>query len=150
MKVIAFKPRPCQQDGSWRTCELNQLAGSFAASVARGEASGWETGTTEIGDPQFYLLGASPDDECILCVSRLGRIYVLEDGGGRVLLEGASLEWLAAEAIAFLKKKRTRMMARALPLWLALRHAFEEKIEPMLVEGEELLTHFAPQFAAIA
>ena len=52
-------------------------------------------GMTEVGDPQFYLLGRPPHDECILCISRLGRLYVLEDGHGQVLFEHNSLLVLA-------------------------------------------------------
>jgi hypothetical protein len=34
--------------------------------------------------------------------------------------------------------------------WAAMRELFEEKLEPMAVEGEELLTHLVPQLAALA
>jgi hypothetical protein len=150
MTVIAFEANFPRRDGFWRTRELNQLAGRFAATVAGGEAGGWEVAATEIGDPQFYLLGPPPDEDCMLCISRLGRVYLLEDGSGRFLSQRASLERLFVDAIAFLKDKRTRLVARAMLLWCALRHAFEERVEPLLIEGEEMLTHFAPQFGALA
>ena len=54
-------------------------------------------GVTEIGDPQFYLLGP-PHDECILCISRSAAVYVLEDGAGQVLFEHNSLSLLAEQA----------------------------------------------------
>jgi hypothetical protein len=84
MTVIVFEPRLPQRDGSWRACELNQIVESLAPQLTGGETGGWDVGETEIGDPQFYLLGPSPHDECILCISRLGRVYVLEDGSGQV------------------------------------------------------------------
>jgi hypothetical protein len=41
-------------------------------------------------------------------------------------------------------------VARVAVAWYAVREAFEEKIEPMLAEPVELLTHVAPQLAAFA
>ena len=57
MTVIAFKPRLPQHDGPWRAGELKQIVDSLAAPLSRGEAGGWDVGVTEVGDPQFYLLG---------------------------------------------------------------------------------------------
>lgn len=149
MTVIAFDSR-LRPPGRWQTCELDQLAGTFAGMVADGQAGGWEIAVTETGDPQFYLLGPAPGEECILCISRLGRTYLLEDGGGRFVFKHVRLERIATEAVGFLRKQRTRLVARILLLWCALRHALEEKVEPLLVEGEDLLTHFAPQLVALA
>src|SRR5262245_57206662 len=101
MKVIAFAPKPLQQDGAWQLSELKAMQGAFAAEVASGDASEWHTAATEAGDPQFYLLGPSPDEDCILAVSRLGRLYVLEDGAGHVVYESVSLDRLIACAKAF-------------------------------------------------
>ena len=42
-----------------------------ADAIAAGEASGWEVGVTENGDPQVYLIGPPPDHDCILCISRV-------------------------------------------------------------------------------
>jgi hypothetical protein len=149
MTVIAFESRP-QRDGNWRACELDLLMRSFAGAVARGQAGGWDIGSTEIGDPQFYLLGPAPDEECILCISRVGRAYLLQDGEGRVLSEHAHVSRVVDAATALLRKGRPSLVARTLLLGCSLRHAFEERVEPMLVEGEELLTHFAPQLVALA
>ncbi len=60
MNVIRLASRQLQQDGTWRSCELEKMRAAFAAELNSGEASGWEVGSTEVGDPQFYLLGA-PD-----------------------------------------------------------------------------------------
>lgn len=150
MTVIAFAPRDDHAAAGWRTCELDRFVETFAGELDRGGASGWDTGTTEIGDPQFYLLGPPPEHDCILCVSRLGKLYVLEDGAGHLVFENADFELIARQAKALLKAGKARLLAQVLLAWGALRHAFEEKVEPLLVEGEEMLTHVAPQLAAMA
>ena len=43
-----------------------------------------------------------------------------------------------------------RLMARAIVVWCAVRNTIQEKFEPLLVEGEELLVQVAPQLAAFA
>jgi hypothetical protein len=149
MTVIAFQPKALQPDGPWRTGELTAMVESLASESSRGGARGWDVGITEIGDPQFYLLGPSNDD-CILCISRLGRLYVLEDGAGQVLFEHNSLLVLAEQARVALQKKRAQIVARAALVWCAVRETIEEKFDAMVVEGEELLVHCAPQLAALA
>jgi len=150
MTVIAFPSKLQREDGSWAAAELNEIVETFAPQLSNGEAGGWNVGVTEIGEPQFYLLGPPPDDECILCISRLGRVYVLEDGAGQVLFEHNSLFVLAEQARNALRKKRARIVARVTLIWCAVRELFEEKIEPIVGESEELLTHFVPQLAAFA
>jgi hypothetical protein len=86
MTVIAFQSKVLQSDGPWRPAELKALVESLAPDSPHAGARHWDVGITEIGDPQFYLLGA-PDDECILCISRLDRVYVLEDAAGTLLFE---------------------------------------------------------------
>jgi hypothetical protein len=102
-----------------------------------------------MGDPQFYLLGP-PHDECILCISRLGRLYVLEDGHGQLLFEHNSLLALAEQARVVLQKKKTQIVARVALVWCAVRETIEEKLDAVVVEGEELLAHCVPQLAALA
>jgi hypothetical protein len=150
MTVIAFDSNLPPRDGSWRAGELKAIMESFAAQLSTGEAGGWDVGATEIGDPQFYLLGLPPHEECILCISRLDRIYVLEDGAGRVLFEHNSIVTLAEQARSILQKKKAQIVARAALLWSAAREMFEEKFDAMAGEGEELLVHFVPQLAAFA
>jgi len=150
MTVIAFAPKPSQQDGVWQAREMNTMQRTFADKVGNGEASGWATGSTEAGDPQFYLLGVPPEQDCILSISRIGRLYILEDGAGRVLHEDANVADICKKAKAFLCETKASIIARVVLLWGALRHTFEEKIEPVLSEGEELLMHVAPQLAAVA
>jgi hypothetical protein len=150
MTVIAFAPKEEHAGGGWRACELDRFVETFGGEFHRGAASGWETGTTELGDPQFYLLGPSPDHDCILCVSRLGRLYVLEDGAGHLMFENADFELLIRQAKSLCKAGKARLLAQIVLAWSALRAAFEEKVEPLLVEGEEMLTLVAPQLTAIA
>jgi hypothetical protein len=150
MTVIAFVPRPLPQCGAWQPSELNEMQRTFAAKVDSGEASGWAIGATEVGDPQFYLLGTPPDEECILAISRVGRVYILEDGAGHVVYEDVNFAALCKQAEAFLSEAKASIIARVTVLWGALRHSFEEKIEPILAEGEELLMHVAPQLVAVA
>ena len=79
--------------------ELKTIVESLTPqALGSGQPGGWDVGVTEIGDPQFYLLGPPPHDECILCISRLGRVYVLEDGAGTLLFEHNSLVVLAEQA----------------------------------------------------
>jgi hypothetical protein len=149
MTVIAFQPKVLQLDGPWRTGELNTIVERLAPESSRGGARRWDVGITDIGDPQFYLLGP-PYDECILCISRLGRLYVLEDGHGQLLFEHNSLLALAEQARVVLQKKKTQIVARVALVWCAVRETIEEKLDAMVVEGEELLAHCVPQLAALA
>ena len=149
MTVIAFQPKVLQLDGPWRTGELNTIVERLAPELSRGGARRWDVGITDIGDPQFYLLGP-PHDECILCISRLGRLYVLEDGHGQLLFEHNSLLALAEQARVVLQKKKTQIVARVALVWCAVRETIEEKLDAVVVEGEELLAHCVPQLAALA
>jgi hypothetical protein len=143
MTVIAFPPRRA----GWRPAELERLT---TLAPRRAGAGGWEVGATDLGDPQFYLLGPPPEAECLVCISRLGRLYVLEDGSGRVLSEHDSLMLLAEQARVLLKRKKAQLLARIAVLWCALRELVEEKLEPIVGESEELLVHVVPPLAALA
>ncbi len=147
MSVVAFKRTP--EAGVWSEKELNAIVAALQAALAPSTGRGWETGTTESGDAQFYLLGPLPDQTCELCVSRVGARYILEDGSGRLLFEHRNLDVVALHARAALRST-PRLMVRAIALWCAIRNAVHEKLEPMIAESEELLVQFAPQFAAFA
>jgi hypothetical protein len=125
MTVIAFQSKVPQSDGPWRAAELKALVESLAPESSRAGARRWDVGITEIGDPQFYLLGA-PDEECILCISRLGRVYVLEDGAGKLLFEHNSLLALAEQARGVLQKKKAQIVARAALVWCAVRETLKK------------------------
>ena len=147
MSVVAFERK--QDNGEWSEKELSTLAAAFGAATARGTGREWETGMTEHGDAQFYLLGPLPEQACELCVSRIAGRYILEDGCGRLLFEHRNLELVALHAKAAVPST-SWLMVRAITLWVAVRSAMHEKVEPFLVEGEELFVQFVPQLAALA
>ncbi len=123
---------------------------SRLARRAAGRSAPWEVGATEHGDPQVFLIGPPPDYECILSISRLGRRYVIEDGYGRLLYEHDNPMLLAEQATAALRRRKNAIVARVAIAWFALREAIEEKTEAMMAEPIEILTHIAPQLAALA
>jgi hypothetical protein len=140
MNVIALR-KP--QLGAWSETELRTL-GETLNMGRRGQ--GWDTGLTETGDAQFYLLGQ--DNACTLCVSRIAGLYVLEDGRGTLLFEHRSLPLVAMHARSALRKTRWPLVARIVMVWCTIRHMINDRVEPLLLEGEELLVYVAPQLAA--
>ena len=148
MSVVAFERKPSA--GLWSETELNTLVAALNIAVAPDDGRGWETGVTEAGDAQFYLLGPLPDQACELCLSRIGRRYILEDGSGRLLFEHESLTLVALHAKTAIRATRWPLVARALLLWCTVRQIIHDKVEPLLAESEELLVELAPQLAAFA
>jgi hypothetical protein len=140
MSVIDF-PQRAPRSETWRPDELRRLAVLF-------ETNAWDTGATEQGDPQFYVLGSAPDHACVLCVSRLAHGYVLEDGTGRILCEAPALHLFAERAARAVAGAGRSFIARATLLICAVRLTIEEKLEPVFEETQELLARFAPQLAA--
>ena len=69
---------------------------------------------------------------------------------GRLLFEHQSLPLVALHAKAAVQSPAWSLVARVVLLWFTVRHAIHDKVEPLLVEGEELLVHVAPQLAAFA
>ena len=147
MSVVAFERR--QDAAAWTETELDTIVAALHAAIAPATGRTWETGATENGDVQFYLLGPRPEEACQLCVSRIGGQYVLEDGSGRLLFEHRNLGLVALHAKAAVASTPW-LMVRAVMLWFAMRNTIQEKFEPILVEGEELLVQVAPQLAAFA
>jgi hypothetical protein len=150
MTVVKFERRRAPVGKGWQTAELQQFIAVSANAIAVGEASSWEIGRTESGDPQVFLIGPPPDYDCILSISRLGETYVIEDGAGRILFEQHSPARLAEQAAAALRRRKTVLVSRVAVAWCALREAFEQKTEEMMAEPLEILTHIAPQLAALA
>lgn len=148
MTVVPFARRE-DALGGWQRYEVQRVADACAEPISRGEVSGWETGTTETGDPQLYLLGPAPEHECLVCLSRLGRLYVLEDGQGRILYEHDAIDVLAEQVRGTLRRKKASIVARVAVAWFAVREAFEEKVEPAMAEPMEMLSLMAPQLAAL-
>jgi hypothetical protein len=149
MNVVEFSRSPKLIAQGWRTDELQRVANACAGSVAKGEVSGWELGETEAGDPQVYVIGPPPNYECILCISRIGRHYIIEDGNGQVVFENGSFAVLAEQAVAALSRRKTAIVARIAIAWCAIREAIEEKTEALMAEPLEVLTHVAPQLASL-
>lgn len=148
MSVLAFERK--QVAGEWSEAELDTLVAALSAALASDNGRSWETGMTERGDAQFYLLGPLPDQACELCVSRFGGRYILEDGWGRLLFEHQSLALVALHAKAAVRSTRWSLVARAALLWCTVRQTMHDKVEPLLAESEELLVLLAPQLAAFA
>jgi hypothetical protein len=147
MSVVAFERK--QYDGEWSERELSTITAALNAALAPATGRAWETGMTEKGDAQFYLLGPLPDQACELCVSRIGGRYLLEDGLGRLLFEHRNLDLVVLHARAAIPST-SWLMVRVIILWCAIRSVLHERIEPMLAESEELLVQWAPQLAAFA
>ncbi len=143
MNVIAFARKPAS--GDWSEAELKTVAA--ALNLAGGD---WETGITERGDAQLYLLGPRPEQACELCLSRIGGRYILEDGAGRLLFDHDNLGLVAQQARGALRRTNWWLVARVVVLWCTIRHVIHDKIEPLLTESEELLVHLTPQLFALA
>ena len=148
MSVLSFERK--QGAEVWSEAELHTLLVALNAALASEDGRGWETGMTERGDAQFYLLGPLPDQACELCVSRICGRYILEDGSGRLLFEHQSLAVVALHAKVAVRSTRWSLVARAVLLWCTVRQTIHDKVEPLLIEGEEILVHLAPQLAAFA
>ena len=146
MSVVAFERK--QGVGVWSEVELHTIVAALNAALASDNGRGWETGMTEKGDAQFYLLGPLPDQACELCVSRFRGRYLLEDGSGRLLFEHQSLALVALHARAAVRSTWWSLVARTMLLWCTVRSMIHDKFEPLLVESEEMLVHVAPQLAA--
>ena len=86
----------------WTETELNTIVAALHYAIAPATGRTWETGVTENGDAQFYLLGPRPEQACELCVSRIGGRYILEDGSGRLLFEHRNLDLVVLHAKAAL------------------------------------------------
>lgn len=135
----------------WRQDELQQLVALHSACEERRRGASWSAGRTELGDPQFYLVGEAPELDCLMCVTRIGRLYVLEDGAGAVIAEDARLERIVQEASRMLSRRRRHLsfVARSLIGLCAFRAVFDQKVEFMLAESMEHLSRVAPQLAAL-
>ncbi len=142
-KVLKFPDRGRAEPYGWPANELQQIVAACSGSVATGEASGWEIGLTDFGDPQVYLIGPPPNYDCVLCISRIGRRFVIEDGQGRVLMEQDSPMMLAEQALSALRQRKTLLLAKVAVVWQAFRETVSEKAEA-LTEPMQALAHLAP------
>jgi len=134
----------------WRQDELQQLLSLHSAFQERNTGASWSVGRTELGDPQFYLIGNSPELDCVMSVTRIGRLYVLEDGEGAVVAEDTRFTQVTQVASKMLARKQRRLsfVARSLLGLCAFRAVLDQKAELMMAESMEHVTRFAPQLAA--
>jgi len=133
----------------WQAEEMSRLMSIYCAHKALGEASDWDIGETEYGDPQFYMLGLPPEQDCMVSITRIGRCYILEDGHGHVIAESVSLAAIAEGALAMNRGRKTPFLASLGLGWIAVREFFEEKVEPLMAEPLEVATHVFPQLAVL-
>jgi hypothetical protein len=148
MTVVRLTPRKEAAPGPWRGDELRELEGIFAAFVHQGDAADYAIGATERGDPQFYVIAPQPDADCVLCISRVGGSYLVEDGGGGLIAKVHDLKQLADQR-PLIVSRRHRVVAKTIAAWLAVRSSVEEKVEPIMGEPMDLLTHVTPQLVAL-
>lgn len=134
----------------WCQDELQEMVALYSAHASRSKLTSWDTGKTELGDPQFYIIGNTPELDCVLCLTRVGRLYVLEDGVGSVVTESVHLKDVTETASAMLApRKRPSLVVRSLLVLCAFRAVLDQKVELMLAESMEHVSRFAPQLAAL-
>ena len=138
-----------ERPACWRQDELQQLVALHSACEQKRSGCAWSVGQTELGDPQFYMTGEAPDLDCIMCVTRIGRLYVLEDGAGTVIAENVRLDQVAKAASKMLSRRRPlSFVARSLVGLCVFRAVLDQKAEFVLAESMEHIARFAPQLAA--
>ena len=103
MSVVAFERK--QNTGEWSEKELSTILAALSAATSPGTGREWETGVTEKGDVQFYLLSPLPDQACELCVSPRTTVSALSGFAFRESRLARSLEHLAQAAICESRKK---------------------------------------------
>ena len=101
-----------RSDG-WTVNEVADLTRLYRAKCELDGATDFAQGTTDCGDPQFYVLSDGSNGSCNLSISRLmsdGRPwYVIEDGKGHIEKEGYCLRTLVTKIT-----KRTLARGRTL------------------------------------
>lgn len=150
MTIVLFPRGLRGAPQGWREVELQSVSQACAEVFGGERAVSWDIGMTECGDPQLYVTSSVSDEDCILCISRVGHRYVLEDGRGHVLFENDDMTRLAAQTMTALRRQKAAIVARLTVCWCAVREFFEEKVEPAMAEPLEVVGHFAPQLAALA
>jgi hypothetical protein len=145
MSILHFS---APQAHGFSEAERAEFASVFARGAPQGLITGLEFGETDRGDPQVYFIGPAPERDCVLCISRIGRRYIVEDGAGLLIGEKSSLGAVKDAAARSLSARKAGLVARLAVAWYAARELFEEKIEPLTAEAAEIVNHVAPQLAA--
>ncbi len=151
MNVVPFPAPASRLQPGWHRIELQQLLTLYAAAHAHtAKVASWDVDTTETDDPQFYLLGPAPAQDCLACISRVDRLYVLEDGAGTVLGEDRNLAAVIDTAVQRLAPRRgAAFVTRMILLLCAVRVMIDEKLEPLIPDSTEMLVRAVPPLAAI-
>ena len=150
MNVVKF-PRVQPQAAAGLAERRDQQILAACAGSIRPASQGWEVGATEHGDPQLYLLGPPPE-------LRLHPVHLARSAGSMCSRTARPRAVRARQSDAAGRAgdcgaappQGEPSLARVAVAWARLREAFEEKVEPMLAEPMEVLTHVAPQLAALA
>lgn len=146
--VVAFHVP--ERPACWRQDELTQLVSLHSAHDARRGNISWNVGRTEAGDPQFYIVREIAGFDCVMCMTRIGRLYVLEDGAGSVVAEDTRFDRILEAAAKILaRRRRPSLVARSLVGLCAFRAVLDQKIDLMLAESMEHVSRIAPQLAAL-
>lgn len=135
--------------GKWRRAELATILEALTPLFTKGHASAWDAAKTDRSEPQFYLLGPLPGQECILCISRIGETYIVEDGEGRLIADCGNMQMLGAQLRGIFGQGAMRMIAKLLACWCGAKQFVHDTAEPLVEEGEALLSHLTPQLAAM-
>ena len=100
---------------AWSPAEMGELARLYHAKREHGGAAGFAYGETDDRNPQFYVLSSSDAEPCTACVSRLirdsRRWYVIEDGQGKIQVEGGCLRTLVGRLCAYWSLMRHTLAA---------------------------------------
>lgn len=127
----------------WSASELEELMRLYSSQACRRDVS-WATAVTELGDPQFFLVGPEPEGDCLLAISRLHGKYVLEDGEAHLVGEGGSLADVVKEAQCMLPRRfKPSLVARVLVPIACIRAFIDEKLEPLIPDSLEVLLPIA-------
>ena len=143
MRVISTVPKVSRGRHGWMVGELEALMRLYASQSGRRRLV-WATAVTELDDPQFFLMDAGGDADCLVAVSRVGGTYVLEDGEGWLLCESCDLAEVVDKAQATLATRhRPRLVAKLVLSIGAIKTFVDEKVEPLVPDYIEAMLPIA-------
>lgn len=143
MRVVSTARSLDRGQHGWTADELAELMRLYSSQSCRRGVS-WATAVTELGDPQFFLVGPEPEADCVLAISRLNGRYVLEDGEAHPVCDGAALADVVKEAQRMLPRRfKPSLVARALVPFACIKAFVDEKLEPLVPDSIEVLLPIA-------
>ncbi len=108
--VIGFEPAEPRPVGAWSEAERCQID-RLKRAIDETARVDWAEGASECGDP--WIVALQPGSgELALHIARIGRDYVVLDGGLASLATGPSLRRVI-EACLVLASRRPRIFARS-------------------------------------